>query len=63
MKISDALLYAIHKNNNKMTSYDPLNYIKQLQQYEMLDVNEDGISFSLTEKGLSRLVGCKLINK
>lgn len=61
MKISDALLYAIHKNGNTMTSYDLLNYIKQLQQYDMLEVNEDGVSFSLTEKGVSRLVGSGLV--
>lgn len=61
MKISDALLYAIHKNGNTMTSYDLLNYIKQLQQYEMLEVNEDSFSFSLTEKGVGRLVGNGII--
>lgn len=62
MKISDALLYAIHKNGNTMTSYDLLNYIKQLQQYDMLDVNEDGVSFGLTEKGLNVLKSKKLIS-
>lgn len=56
MKISDALLYAIHKNNNKMTSYDLLHYIKQLQKYNMLEVNKDGVSFSLTDKGINRLI-------
>lgn len=62
MKISDALLYIIHKNNNKMTSYDLLDFIKQLQKYEMLEVNEeDGVSFSLTEKGMDRLASCGLI--
>lgn len=62
MKISDALLYTIHKNNNKMTSYDLLNYIKQLQQYDMIEVSEDdGVSFSLTDKGLSRLASCSLV--
>lgn len=62
MKISDALLYAIHKNGNTMTSYDLLNYIKQLQQYDMLEVNEDGVSFSLTENGLNVLKSKKLIS-
>ena len=61
MKISDALLYTIHKNNNKMTSYDLLNYIKQLQKYNMIKVNEDGISFTLTEKGSERLISIGLI--
>lgn len=62
MKISDALLYVIHKNNNKMTSYDLLNYIKQLLLYDMLEVNEDGVSFSLTDKGLNVLKSKKLIS-
>lgn len=62
MRISDALLYTIHKNNNKMTSYDLLNYIKQLQKYKMIEVNDDGISFSLTDKGLDRLVSSGLVN-
>ena len=61
MRISDALLYTIYKNNNKMTSYDLLNYIKQLEKYEMLEVNEDGISFTLTNKGSERLISIGLI--
>lgn len=62
MKISDALLYTIHKNNNKMTSYDLLNYIKQLQKYKMLKVNEDGMSFALTDKGSERLISIGLVD-
>lgn len=62
MKISDALLYIIYKNNNTLTSYELLNFMKQLHKYEMLEVNEnDGISFSLTEKGIERLIGIGLI--
>ena len=61
MRISDALLYAIYKNDNKMTSYDLLNYIKQLEKYEVIKVNEDGISFTLTDKGSERLVGIGLV--
>lgn len=62
MKISDALLYIIYKNNNTMTSYELLNFMKQLQKYEMIEISEDdGISFSLTEKGLDKLVGIGLV--
>ena len=63
MKISDALLYAIHKNNNTLTSYELLNFMKQLQKYKMIEVSKnDGISFSLTEKGMDRLTGIGLVN-
>ena len=62
MKISDSLLYVIHKNNNKLTSYDLLNYIKQLQKYDVIEVNEDGVSFSVTEKGVERLANIGLVN-
>lgn len=55
MKISDALLYTIYKNNNKMTSADLLNYMKQLLEYEMIEINKDGMSFSLSDKGISRV--------
>ena len=61
MKISDAILYTIHKNDNKMTSYDLLNYIRQLEKYEMIKVNEDGISFTLTDKGSERLISIGLV--
>lgn len=61
MKISDALLYIIYKNNNRMTSYDLLNFIKQLLKYEVIEVNEDDkVSFSLTEKGLNVLKSIKV---
>ena len=61
MKISDALLYIIHKNGNKMTSYDLLDYIKRLKYYNMLEVDKDGISFRLTEKGVEKLIESSLL--
>ena len=41
MKISDAILYIIYKNNNKMTSYDLLNYVKRLNGYGVIKINND----------------------
>ena len=61
IKISDALLYAVYKNNNRMDSTDLLKYMKQLKQYDMLRVNRDLISFSLTDKAIERLEKIKLI--
>lgn len=65
MKISDALLYIIYKHNknrhNKITMPDLASYMKELLRYDMLEVGEDGLSFDLSEKGLSRLVGSGLL--
>lgn len=61
IKISDALLYAVYKNNNRMDSTDLLKYMKQLKQYDMLRVNKDLISFSLTDKAIERLEKINLI--
>lgn len=67
MKISDALLYIIYKHNknrhNKITMPDLANYMKELLRYDMLEVGDDGLSFGLSEKGLSRLVNSGLLNK
>lgn len=55
MKLSDALMYAIYKNNNRMTSAELLNYIKRLKHYDMVEVNDDGVSFRLSDKAIARL--------
>lgn len=67
MKISTALLYIIYKHNknrhNKMTMPDMAGYIKQLLGYDMLEVGDDGLSFSLSEKGMSKLVSSGLLGE
>ena len=65
MKISTALLYIIYKHNenrhNRITMPDLARYVKELLRYNMLEVGDDGLSFGLSEKGLSRLVGSGLL--
>ena len=61
VKISDALLYTIHKNNNRITTAELLQYMKILKQYKMIQVNKDSVSVSLTDAGKERLEKIKLI--
>lgn len=61
MKISDALLYIVYKNNNKITTAELLQYTKLLVKYDLLSIGEDRVSCELTDKGLEKLKQSNLI--
>ena len=55
IRISDAILIMVYKNNGRLELNQVSGYIGQLIQYGMLEINEGEFSVSLADKGKARL--------